>query len=85
MLGNEKQAKKRAKWVLPLAKMPVYEAIDWIERASPSEIRSAIAAMESCSATNCWWGEFATANVLMPYIKTHGSRLAVPAASKKRQ
>lgn len=56
----------RKKWVRPLAEMPLWQAVNWIESAPQRQLKAAIRAMESCTSTNCWWGEYQTAQIMLP-------------------
>lgn len=57
------------KWVRPLAEMPMWQAVDWVHESKPRALRSAIAAMEMCTQTNCWWGDYNSAKALLPLAR----------------
>lgn len=59
----------RKKWLLPLAEMPVWQAINWVENAKQRQLKCAVAAMESCTQTNCWFGLYGTAQLLLPHAR----------------
>lgn len=65
-----RRVRRRIKtWVRPLAKMPTWQAVCWVRECNPRTLRSAVAAMEACSQTNCWWGDYNTAQALLPIAR----------------
>lgn len=66
----DRRVRRRIKtWVRPLAKMPTWQAVDWVSECKPRTLRSAVAAMEACSQTNCWWGDYNAAQALLPIAR----------------
>ena len=64
----------RKRWLLPLAEMPVWQALNWIDNAGTRQLRAAVRAMESCTETNCWWALRYTADLLLPRAKARLAR-----------
>lgn len=63
------EQKRIKRWIRPLAEMPTWQAIDWLHDSKPRAVRSAVAAMEICTRTNCWWGDYRTATALLPVAR----------------
>lgn len=58
------------KWVRPLTKMPAWMAVGWVlYECKPRTLRTVVAAMELCTPTNCWWGDYRTAQALLPVCR----------------
>lgn len=66
----DRRVRRRIKtWVRPLAKMPTWQAVDWVRECKPRTLRSAVAAMECCTQTNRWWGDYNAAQALLPIAR----------------
>ena len=66
----ERRVGRRIKtWVRPLAKMPMWQAVDWVLESKPRALRNAVVAMEMCTQTNCWWGDYNAARALLPIAR----------------
>lgn len=64
---NDRARIKR--WVCPLAKMETWQAGDWVLECNRRSLRAAVAAMQLCTDTNCWWGCYRTAQMLLPLAR----------------
>lgn len=62
--------RRRKKWLRPLATIPVYEAYDRLMGMNKRQLKLTIEAMESCTTTNCWWGDYQAARILLPIAKS---------------
>lgn len=63
-------AQRRRKKVLrPLAEMPAWKAVDLIGRMGPRQLKALRLAMESCTNTNCWYGEYGFSQALLPFVR----------------
>ena len=83
----DRHVRRRIKtWVRPLAKMPTWQAVDWVHECKLRTLRSAVAAMELCTQTNCWWGDYNAAQALLPVARkrlTANTPAHLRAASKE--
>ena len=64
----DKMRAARKKWVRPLAELPLWRATDWVDMAGKRQLRATLAAMESCTSLNCWYGEYEAARLLQPRV-----------------
>lgn len=59
MESKERYGKRRRKKHLrPLCDMPVWHIVGHIESLNLNQLRALKRAMDSCTTTNCWWGEY---------------------------
>ena len=71
MTTMQAQRRRVKRFVRPLAKMPTWKAYEWIADAKPRTLAAALRAMQSCTETNCWFGDYRTAQVLLPVVMRH--------------
>lgn len=42
---------------------------DWVFNASDGDLAKLLAAAKSCTRSNCWWAEYAAAQILIEHIE----------------
>jgi hypothetical protein len=60
---------KRKKHLRPLAEMPLWQAITYIETRTITGLQAMRAAMDSATSTNCWWAEMEACRHFRPLVQ----------------
>lgn len=61
--------RRRKRVLRPLVDIPAWKSVDIIEGMRPRQRKVLLIAMESCSKTNCWYGEYDFSQALLPFVR----------------
>lgn len=75
-------ARRRKRILRPLVEMPAWKAVDLIKGMQHRQMAALLRAMESCTKTNCWYGEYGFSQALLPFVRglTPNAKVHGPAA-----